>query len=192
MEVTPGLENNSFIVTDESGKSITINGYSKNVGFIESYYLWNAEKLKKTHYNVLYTALLGADYGNVTVPNYLAGELLFNPGSQSLAVTSLLNDAKKKNEIVQMTPGGKLTTDSSSLVRVDVSSNKNHTTLDIFDPYKRENVGRFYLNTKSDTPTFSCDSGTDDNLDACDVQGKSSYIAMKGIGSAKVIVKSGA
>lgn len=76
---------------------------------MESYYLWNAEKLRRTNYNVLYTALLGADYGNVTVPNYLAGELLFNSSSSSLAVTSLLNDAKKKSEIVQMTPGGKLT-----------------------------------------------------------------------------------
>lgn len=128
---------------------------------------------------MLYTALLGADYGNVTVPNYLAGELLFNSESKSLAVTSLLNNATKKSEIVQMTPGGKLTVSDSSLATVEVGSNKAQTTLDIFDPFKRENIGRFYLNTRSDTPVFDCASSDADNLDACDIGNKDAYIVMK-------------
>lgn len=185
-EVTPGLEQNSFTIVDESGANLVIKGYSKNVAFLESYYLWNAEKLQKTNYNVLSTTLLGADYGNVTVPNYLAGELIFNADSSSMAVTTLLNNAEQKSEIVQMTPGGKLVMNQSNAVEVQVGSNRNQTTLDIFDPFKRENIGRFYLNTRSDTPMFGCGSSDSDTLSACNVEGKDSYMVLKGIGSASV------
>lgn len=120
VEASPGLESNSFTISDASGAALVIKGYSKNVSFIESYYLWNAEKLQNTNYNVLSTTLIGADYGNVVVPNYLAGELIFNTASSSMAVTTLLNSAEKKSEIVQMTPGGKLIMPASNLAEVQV------------------------------------------------------------------------
>lgn len=69
--VSPGLEGNTFSIQDKSGATLVIKGYSRNAAMVETYYLWNAEKLRKTNYNALSTTLLGADYGNVTVPNYL-------------------------------------------------------------------------------------------------------------------------
>ncbi|MDD2745687.1 MAG: VCBS repeat-containing protein, partial [Candidatus Gracilibacteria bacterium] len=184
VEATPGLESNSFTISDASGAALVIKGYSKNVSFIESYYLWNAEKLQNTNYNVLSTTLIGADYGNVVVPNYLAGELIFNTASSSMAVTTLLNSAEQKSEIVQMTPGGKLIMPASNLAEIQVGSNKNRTTLDIFDPFKRENIGRIYLNTRSDTPLFACETSTADDLNACDIGGKDAYMVLKGMDSA--------
>ncbi len=193
VEVAPGLETNTFTIEGENidttpptKTSVTIKGYSKNVAYIESYYLWNAEKLAKTNYNVLSTTLLGADYGNVTVPNYLAGELIFNSGSSSMAVTTLLGNAEKRDEIVQMTPGGKIVLDRGQTAEVQIGSNKNRTTLDIFDPFKRENIGRFYLNTSPATPTFACATDEADEIDACDFQGKESYMVLKGLGEAEV------
>ena len=184
--MTPGLEKNTFSVSDQSGASLVIQGYSKNVAFLESSYLWNAEKLKKTNYNVLSTTLIGADYGNVTVPNYLAGELIFNPGSSSMAVTTLLNHAEQKSEIVQMTPGGKLVKNQANTVEIEVGSNNNRTTLDIFDPFRRENIGRLYLNTRPDTPMFNCGTSDLDELSACVIDNADSYMVLKGLGAANV------
>ncbi|MDQ1344300.1 MAG: hypothetical protein QG650_1020, partial [Patescibacteria group bacterium] len=39
VEVTPGLESNSYTVTDESGKTLTVTGYSKNAVAVDTYYL---------------------------------------------------------------------------------------------------------------------------------------------------------
>lgn len=78
VSVNPGLEANSMTITEASGASMVIKGYSKNAGYLETYYLWNKSKLERTNYSALTTTLLGADYGNVTVRDYLGGELLFN------------------------------------------------------------------------------------------------------------------
>lgn len=154
---------------DKSGASITIKGLSKNVGFIETYYLWNAAKLAKTNYNILSTTLLGADYGNVTVPNYLAGALLFAPESQSLAVTSLLGTGKKQSVVTGVTPGGKVSLSDSSLARIDVGSSREKTTLNIYDPFRRETIGQLYLNTAENTPLYACKTSESETLDACDI-----------------------
>lgn len=71
VRVAPGLESNSFTVSDKSGANLTIHGYSSNISSVDTFYLWNKEKLQKTNYNALYTTLLGADYGNITEPDYL-------------------------------------------------------------------------------------------------------------------------
>jgi hypothetical protein len=92
-----------------------VKGFSKATGIVETYYLWNKSKLDRTNYNALSTTLLGADYGNVTVKNYLGGEILFNTDSRSLAVTSLLNSPVKRTPVMSITPGGKLTLAESTV-----------------------------------------------------------------------------
>jgi hypothetical protein len=58
-------------------RTVTVRGVSTNVLQFNSVYLLNASKLDKITYNSFYTTLLGAPYGDVTTPHYLAGELLF-------------------------------------------------------------------------------------------------------------------
>lgn len=101
-----------------------MNGFSKATGIIETYYLWNKSKLDKTNYNALSTTLLGADYGNITVKNYLGGEILFNNDSRSLAVTTLLNSPIKRTPVMSITPGGKLTLSQSTVSEVVAGSAK--------------------------------------------------------------------
>ncbi|MCH2188381.1 hypothetical protein MK079_00960 [Candidatus Gracilibacteria bacterium] len=98
---TPGLESNSFDLGD-----LTINGVSANAGTIQTAYLWNDTKLSQNGYNALYTTLLGAPYGDITAPDYLAGSLLFDENNRSLAVTSLLHSPYVYDDVVDISPEG--------------------------------------------------------------------------------------
>lgn len=69
--VAPGLESNSFTVTDTSNKSVTVKGISQNIAAIDTYYLFNKEKIDKIRYDALYNILLGGNYGDVTQSDYL-------------------------------------------------------------------------------------------------------------------------
>lgn len=98
-EVSPGLESNSFTITDKSNQSLTVSGVSKNVTILDTYYLFNKSKLDRMKYAAQYTMLLGGEYGDVTQERYLGGEILFNHDSRSLAVTTLLNNPWKEQEL---------------------------------------------------------------------------------------------
>ncbi len=150
--------------------------------------MWNKEKLQNTNYNALYTTLLGADYGNVTVPNYLAGEILFAPDSRSLAVTSTLNDASEKHSILSLTPGGKLTAqgDSSSLARMELESANGHSSISVYDPFLRENVARIHLNLQNDTPLVPCDADGSETLSNCESTANDRFVLLKALGQSKV------
>lgn len=56
--VTPGLETNTFSVTDRSKKVVTVSGISKNVTSLDTYYLFNKEKLDRMRYAATYSVLL--------------------------------------------------------------------------------------------------------------------------------------
>lgn len=60
-------------------------------------------------YDAQYTVLLGGEYGDVTTGGYLGGEILFNHDSKSLAVTTLLNNPWKAQDMFGFTPAGKYT-----------------------------------------------------------------------------------
>jgi hypothetical protein len=186
VEVTPGLESNTFEVADKSGARLVIKGYSKNVALLETFYLWNAEKLKNTNYSALSTTLLGADYGNITVPNYLGGEILFAPQSRSLAVTTLINSGKLTSNLASITPAGKVTLARGGLARIDVGSSRGRTTLSLYDPFRRESIGQFYLNLGGDTALIACGSSERDTLDDCTASTAESSIFMRGLGKAEV------
>ncbi len=97
----PSLENNSFIVDD--GKStIEIKWVWENVWKIETFYFWNEEKLEGKRYNSIYTTLLWSNYWDIKQQNYLAWSLLFNGENRALAVTSLLNNSYRYNNIANI------------------------------------------------------------------------------------------
>lgn len=69
--VSPDLSKNTFSVTDAASKTITVRGVSENVSLIDTYYLFNEEKLDRLRYDALYTTLMGGEYGDVTKFGYL-------------------------------------------------------------------------------------------------------------------------
>lgn len=107
--VSPGLDSHSFTLTDKSGQSVTVNGISENITSLSSYYIFNKEKLDRIRYDALYSVLLGGNYGDITEQEYLGGEILFNPDSKSLAVTTLLNNPWREQGLFGFTPAGKYT-----------------------------------------------------------------------------------
>lgn len=124
---------------------------------MDSYYLWNKEKVAKLEYNGLYTVLGGADFGNLTERDYLAGEILFNPDSRSMAVTALVNDATSRNRVFSITPGGKVdVTGDDSLVTSEISSVAGRTSIGFYDPFYKEYVARAYLNFSPDASRVAC------------------------------------
>lgn len=52
----------------------------------------------------------------------------------------------------------------------------------MYDPFRKESIGRLYLNLDDATPLFACGTSAEDSLDGCDIQGSKSYILLKGIG----------
>lgn len=56
--VNPGLESNSFTVTDKSESTLTVRGVSENVTILDTYYLFNKSKLDAMRYDAQYTVLL--------------------------------------------------------------------------------------------------------------------------------------
>ena len=148
--VLPDLTNNSFTVADKSGKSVTVHGVSENVLPIDTYYLFNEAKVDKLRYDALYTTLLGGNYGDITQAGYLGGAILFNSGSKSLAVTSLLNNPWNQKELFGFTPAGKYTTsktqDASVGFTTELSSDNNQSFMSLYDSYSKEYIARAWLN----------------------------------------------
>lgn len=93
------------------------------VGKLNSYYYWNNSAIEETSYNALYTTLLWAPYWDITKENYLAGSLLFND-NRSLAVTSLLNNPYRHNDVVMIDSFGWV---SSIAKESDLSTDINFT-----------------------------------------------------------------
>lgn len=101
-------------------------------------------------------------------------------------MTTLLNSAKKSADLVSMTPAGKITLANGGLARIDVGSARGRTTLGVFDPFRRENIGQFTLALGDSTPLLSCGSADQASLDNCSVGTNQSYILLKGIGKSEV------
>lgn len=97
--VLPKLDSNSFTVTDKSDKTLTITGVSDNITTLDTYYIFNKSKLDTIHYDAQYSVLLGGDYGDISEKDYLGGDILFNHDSKSLAVTTLLNNPWKEQDL---------------------------------------------------------------------------------------------
>lgn len=154
----------------EEKNVITITPVSENAWSIETFYFWNKEAIDGNAYNVLYTTLLWADYGNIREKDYLASALLFDKDNRSLAVSSLLNRpyiyrdvlSLKSNGAIQKVYGSNdLTQDIKTRVSADRESgikiSLENTVLGSYigDMYMRFNEDNLYLNTCLDDCEFS-------------------------------------
>lgn len=192
VEVIPGLEKNAFTVSDKSGKSITIAGYSKDAIAVDTYYLWNKSKIEKSEYNGLYTVLAGANFGDLTTKDFLAGEILFNSGSRSMAVTALLNDASLREKAFGLTPGGKVELPSGdSLVKGEISKSNGKTAIDFFDPFYKESVAKAYLNFAENTDKIACKTDGAKGIENCEIPSGSAFMLLKGYGKALAVSQNG-
>lgn len=87
---------------------IIISWLGENAGKIETFYFWNKQKIDGNKYNSIYTTLLGAGYGDITIPDNLANSLIFDKENRALWVTTLLSDTTKYNEVLNIHPSGNL------------------------------------------------------------------------------------
>lgn len=181
--VTPGLEDHSFTVKDKTGKTLTISGVSENVTLLDTYYIFNKSKLDALRYDAQYSVLLGGEYGDVTVGGYLGGEILFNHNSKSLAVTTLLNNPWKSEDLFGFTPAGKYTfvqkTDDMGSLQTTLSDNGKQSYISFYDAYRKEYIARAWLNIDPSTTSYlpCTSSGTD--IANCDIT-PNTTVFMKG------------
>ncbi|MCP4522586.1 MAG: hypothetical protein GY828_00005, partial [Candidatus Gracilibacteria bacterium] len=122
--ITQGVGTIDIEATDTPGLAhfkITVDDLV-TAGQLETFYYWNEKTVQDMNYNALYTTLIGAPYGDYTKTGYLAGGLLFDKNNRSLAVTSLLNNPYKQNDVVMIhTEGGIESLASGSDLSVDIS-----------------------------------------------------------------------
>ena len=187
--VTPALEKNSFTVANQDGQSVTVQGVSSNTVSIQTHAVFDAKSLTGMHYNSLYTVLQGADYGDITKPGYLGGEVIFNPSSRSLAVTSLLNDTSEHTTVFSLTPAGKYTAPpdgSTKNIGLDpeIMSDNNRSYVGFYDTYSKTYIARawFGFDGSSDTLLPCAVSGDPTSLANCTVPAdpNQAFIMMKG------------
>lgn len=156
--VTPGLESNSFTITDKSAQTLMINGISSNFTILDTYYLFNKSKLDTMRYDAQYSVLLGGNYGDITQQAYLGGEILFNHDSKSLAVTTLLNNPWKDPGLFGFTPAGKYTysskVDDTQSLQSTISYNGDKSYISFYDSYRKEYIARAWLNIDPTTTSF--------------------------------------
>jgi hypothetical protein len=130
------LENNSFTILEWTDNELTINWVNENAWKIETFYFWNKDKLDWKKYNSIYTTLIWSNYWDITQENYLAGSLLFEKENRALAVTSLLNNSYKYNNIINL--------DKSWAVHKIYSNNDLMQDIDITAEFDSDN--KLWLN----------------------------------------------
>lgn len=192
--VVPGLESNSFSVTDRSKKTLTISGVSENVTVLDTYYVFNKSKLDNMRYAAQYSVLLGGAYGDVTTRGYLGGEILFNHDSKSLAVTTLLNDPWKEQDLFGFTPAGKYTyvkaTDDTQSLQTAIGNDSKKSYISFYDSYRKEYIARAWLNIDPENTSYIPCTGSGNDISACEISSETT-VFMKGFGGNSVLGTNG-
>ncbi len=184
-EVSPNLWTNSFTHTDDSWKSITVSWISENVLNIETYYLFNKEKLNNINYNSLYTVLLWSNYWDITKSWYLWWEILFNPWSRSLAISSILNNIYAKDIAFGITPWWKILSwnkkdDASFDLNHEIISNENWIQINFFDNIYKDLISKLWFNfDPQNTNLISCDTDEETNISNCNILPNKTNIILK-------------
>lgn len=181
--VLPKLESNSFTVTDKSDKTLTISGVSDNITTLDTYYVFNKSKLDLMRYDAQYSVLLGGDYGNISEPGYLGGEILFNHDSKSLAVTTLLNNPWKEQDLFGFTPAGKYTyvkaTDDTESLQTTVADNREKNYIAFYDSARKEYIARAWLNIDPDATSFLPCTSSGSDISNCPISSQTT-VFLKG------------
>lgn len=192
--VTPGLESNSFTVTDKSNQTLTITGISENVTPLDTYYVFNKSKLDTLRYDAQYSVLLGGEYGDVTQEAYLGGEIIFNHDSKSLAVTTLLNNPWKEQNLFGFTPAGKYTyiagTDNTKSLQATISDSQEKSYISFYDSYRKEYIARGWLNIDPSVTSYIPCTGSGMDVTNCAIAAQTT-VFMKGFGGNTVVAENG-
>jgi len=75
---------------------------------VETFFFWDKEDIEGNAYNSIYSVLYGAQYGDISQENYLAGALLFDRENSSLAVSSILNSPYAFQDVFSLEKNGAL------------------------------------------------------------------------------------
>lgn len=181
--VIPGLESNSFTVTDKSDKTLTITGISQNLTILDTYYVFNKSKIDTMRYDAQYSVLLGGEYGDVTEEAYLGGEIIFNHDSKSLAVTTLLNNPWKSEDLFGFTPAGKYThrkeTDDTASLQTTIVDNGAKSYIAFYDSYRKEYITRAWLNIDPENTSYLPCTSSGSDISDCEISSKTT-VFMKG------------
>ncbi len=182
-KVAPGLESNSFTITDKSNRTLTVTGISENVTPLDTYYIFNKSKLDGMRYDAQYSVLLGGEYGDVTVDGYLGGEILFNHDSKSLAVTTLLNNPWKEQDIFGFTPAGKYSyikkADDTQSLQTSLIDNGSKSYIAFYDAYRKEYIARAWLNIDPSVTRYLPCTGSGNDITNCEIASQTT-VFMKG------------
>lgn len=177
VSTNPSLSLNSFLIEDESG-SITINWVWENASKIETFYVWNKDKLKKWSYNSIYTTLLWSNYWDIDQIDYLAWALIFDKNSKALAVTSLLNNPFSVNDTFSILNNGWINkmyspSDLSQDISTNVLFESNKLFINLFNNSLNTYIWKISYNLPDKTNFVLCESW----IFNCSSQDKTSIIS---------------
>jgi len=160
ISTNPSLDGNFFIVQDDSWE-LVISWVWESVGKVETFYLWNEDKIKGKKYNALYTTLLWANYGDIKEESYLAGSLLFERDNRALAVTSLLNNPYDTNDTLDISSFWNVrrvyrSSDLSQDIEIGVELKDNSLNLNLFNASLNTFIGNVLYNFDSNVSLSVC------------------------------------
>ena len=165
----PSLSVNSFTVQDENW-DVIISWIWENARKIETFYFWNDEKIKSKNYNSIYTTLLGSNYWDISEKNYLAGSLLFDRDNRSLAVTSLLNNSYKHNNVLKLEKSGWLQSiysanDLTQDIEISTLFIDDKLAFEVFNKALNIYVWKIFYKFGDDTELIACESSDNECFD---------------------------
>jgi len=161
VSTNPSLALNTFSIEDESWK-LEIVWVWENAAKIETFYVWNKDKISKSSYNSIYTTLLWASYWDIEQKDYLAWSLIFDKNSKALAVTSIVNNPYSYNNVFSISNKGWLNklyapNDLSQDINLNVSFKDTRLYLDIFNSALNTNIWEIHYSFPKKTTLKVCD-----------------------------------
>jgi len=161
VSTNPSLELNKFLIEDESW-NLEVSWVWENAAKVESFYVWNKEKIDKSSYNSIYTTLLWSNYWDIEQKDYLAGSLIFNKNSKALAVTSIINNPYLHNNVFSIWNNWGILkmyskNDLSQDINMDVSFNDNKLYIDLFNASLNTHIWKINYNFPNSTNLEVCD-----------------------------------
>lgn len=158
----PSLSLNSFLIEDENWK-LEVAWVWENVAKVESFYVWNKNKIEKSSYNSIYTTLLGSNYWDIEQKDYLAWSLIFDKNSKALAVTSVINNPYLHNNIFSISNNWGILkmyspNDLSQDINMDVSFNDSKLYIDLFNASLNTHIWEINYNFSNNTNLLVCNN----------------------------------
>ncbi len=179
-KITPTLS--AQIVIQDANWQEIIDALSHWVLKIETSYFLNKEKLDNINYNALYSVLLWAWYGDVSVPEYLWWEILFHKDSRALAVTTLSDDPYTRNILASFAPNGKYIawSEQDSIIHSTVNVASWRTTISFYDETYKEMIASISPHFQSPANMYVCTLTGTNILDGCNnLDDSRSFIAIQ-------------